>query len=329
MKLIFVGDINLGEYYTSIGNGPKSYFQNNNPFSSCNKIFSEADAVIGNLESPVTYKKIASDKLHEMALIGDAKDISTLAKANFRYLQIANNHSIQHGEDVFAETIDALKANHITPLGLINQECEIFERNGVRVGLLCASDIPDNTVKNQTIYQKLDVPFIARIQAAVRLVDHLIVLLHWGEESSTEPLPEQRALAKKLKELGVRAIIGSHTHLFYEIENSENFLCAYSLGNFIFDLSWDKRLLQSGILEVTFSKEKFSACAYPITLTQNGCFPKTTQEPLQIVDRTQLYKHAQSMHHQQIKKMIYLLRNIFKGNTKLKFSFLIKKILKV
>ena len=329
MKLFFVGDINLGEYYTSIGNGPKTYFQNNDPFELVGPLLNSADAVIGNLESPVTSKSVESNSLQEMALIGRTKDIAALAKANFRYMQIANNHSVQHGEDVFFETVTELKKNNIKPLGLANQSCEIIECNGITVGFLCASDVPDNTFKNQNIYQRLSEEFITKVKIAITDVDHLIVLLHWGSESSTEPLPAQKLIANQLKQIGVRAVIGSHTHLFYEIEASQNFLCAYSLGNFIFDLSWDKRLLKSGILELDFSKKSFSSRVHPITISKNGCLPVLAGGAIEINGSVKLYNLKKNMGHQQIKKTYYLLKNIFKGNTKLKFLFLLKKILRV
>jgi len=329
MKLFFVGDINLGEYYTSIGNGPKTYFQNHDPLKSVRGLFNSADAVIGNLESPVTARDLKSTNLHEMALIGRATDIAVLAGAKFRYLQIANNHSVQHGEEVFFETVEEIKKNNIKPLGLANQSCEIIECNGITVGFLCASDVPDNTFKNQNIYQRLNEDFMVRVRIAVTEVDHLIVLLHWGSESSTEPMDAQKLIATQLKELGVRAVIGSHTHLFYEIESSENFLCAYSLGNFIFDLSWDKRLLKSGILEVNFLKKSFSSIVHPISIAKNGCLPLLNGSSVEIKGLVRLYNLKKNMSYQQLKKTYYLLINIFKGNTKLKFSFLLKKIIRI
>jgi poly-gamma-glutamate synthesis protein (capsule biosynthesis protein) len=189
--------------------------------------------------------------------------------------------------------------------------------------------VPDNTNKNHAIYQRLDEQFIALVDRSVEKVDYLVVMLHWGLEESTVPLPYQRDLAERLKKAGVKLVIGNHPHLFYEIEASNDFVCAYSLGNFVFDLCWDKRLLKTGILEVTIDEfGHMKTFVLPVDITKDGCLPLPTGERKEVIKSHTLYDLGDKIANQQIKKVAYHLLNIFRGKTWLKLIFFKRKILK-
>lgn len=327
MKIMFVGDLNLGEYYTSFGNGPGTFAKKKSVFSDVEDIFKTADMIVGNLEASITNLGNDPHDPERMVLKVDPEVAYQFKDAGFGVLQVANNHSVQHGVDAFHQSLSVLKDLGIHPVGLNQQKPVIIHHNGISFGFLAASDVPDNTDKSQSLYQRMDQSFFDVVASSVNLVDHLIVMLHWGLEASTTPLPYQREIAKKLKASGVRAIIGSHTHLFYEIESDENFVCAYSLGNFVFDLCWEKRLTKSGILELEFTKETVIGKVWPVQLTQNGCLPSICGEPVPLARNVTLYDHGPNLKWQQTKKVIYLLTNIFKGNTPLKIRFFKKKFL--
>ncbi|MBT3275708.1 MAG: CapA family protein, partial [Spirochaetales bacterium] len=61
-----------------------------------------------------------------------------------------------------------------------------------------------------------------------------ILLVHGGEEWSTSPSAEYRALYRSYIDLGADAVIGSHPHVLQGIEIYKGSLIAYSLGNFVF-----------------------------------------------------------------------------------------------
>lgn len=65
-------------------------------------------------------------------------------------------------------------------------------------------------------------------------VDVIVVYMHWGKESSLQPLPYQLHITKHLVSLGVQVIIGSHPHVLQPHCIHGNKLIAYSLGNFLF-----------------------------------------------------------------------------------------------
>ena len=235
---------------------------------------------------------------------------------------------MQHGEEGFRETVEALANAGITAVGLNEQKTQMIEIGGQTVGFLAASDVPDNTDKTQSSYQRLDDAFVARAIKAVAEVDHLFVLLHWGLESSTSSMAYQKELIKTLSQNGVRGVIGSHPHLFYEAWIEGQTVAAPSLGNFIFDLCWDKRLLQSGILDVTVNKDGINtACLWPVELRNGGCCPSVSGAPIPVGESVNLYDLGENMRGEQLRKLKYFVRNFVRGNCRLKTKFIVRKLL--
>lgn len=328
LKIGFVGDINPGEYYTSLGHGPRRCFDEADPLTECKHLLLGCDTVVGNLEAPVTDRARSGRNYFDWGLLGNVNSIIKLKGSNFGYLSVSNNHSVQHGEKIFAETISMLNQNGIVPLGLKSQELTVILKDDISVGILAASDVLDNTDKKQQLYQVYNQDFLEKIKSCINKVDHIVVFLHWGDEASTVPTLRQREIAGVLREMGVSAVIGSHSHLFYPIEMEESFICAYSLGNFIFDLAWEQRLTRSGILAISFEKKSLSAEITPLQLTDHGCIPRIAGDTKSMKGNVNLYNNGQQMKNQQFKKIIYLLRYIHKGKTLLKLKFLKSKIIK-
>jgi len=329
IRIMFVGDINLGEYYTSFGHGPRTYAKTRNPFEHVLPLLQQADLVVGNLEAPLTRANFDPKEPESVVLRGDPQDARYLAEANFKVLQIANNHTVQHGEEGFNETVETLRSHGILPIGLNGQPLQTIQINGERLGFLSASDVPDNTNKAQISYQRFDEDFKALVKRSVRMVDHLFVVLHWGLESSTAPMEHQKEYASELANAGIRGVIGQHPHLFYPVWQEINTVVAPSLGNFIFDLCWDQRLINSGILDLTISQSKISWKVWPVELTENGATPKISgaaQEPSSEVSVVSLFDLGESMAGEQTRKLKYFLGHLHKGNALLKAKFIMRKL---
>lgn len=325
MKIMFVGDVSLGEYYMSFGHGPRTYANSQNVFASVQDIFKSSDMVVGNLEAPITSLNYDLNEPESVVLKADPCHAEQLNNAGFRVMQVANNHTVQHGDGGFEETLQILEKNGISPVGLTQQKPVSIQHDGMCIGFMAASDVPDNTDKAQAKYQRLDEAFLTTVEAEVKEHDHLVVMFHWGLEASTVPLPYQRELVDRLYKAGVSAVIGSHPHLFYEIEKRENFICAYSLGNFVFDLCWDKRLMKTGILEIDFQLKELTARYWPVVIDKNGCLPTPSGKPVPIDQTFVPYDLGEKMAYQQIRKVVYMMLNLYRGNTLLKTRFFYRK----
>jgi hypothetical protein len=328
MRLLFVGDINLGEYYLTFGHGPRTKLQSVDIFEGLKDVFEGADIIAGNLEASLTNNNFDTADPERCVLRGDPRYASYLKQVGFNVLQVANNHTVQHGKAGFDETIQALGHNQISVIGLNKQPVKVIEIGGKRVGFFAASDVPDNTDKQQNSYQRLEESLVEEIKQSVSQVDYLFVMLHWGLEESTSPMAYQKELIDELVEAGVTGIIGSHPHLFYETWKQKQAIVAPSLGNFVFDLCWDKRLLQTGVLDVTVDDEGIHAKVWPVEITEYGAVPVITGPPQIVEDSVKLYDLGPEMDKQAIRKIIYFLSHIGKGNLKLKLKFIRSKIMK-
>ena len=328
MKIMFVGDINLGEYYTAFGHGPLSYALNNNRsvFERVKNILDRADFVVGNLEAPITSHNDNPEEPERCVLKAHPDVAYQLKDAGFDLLQVANNHTVQHGVEGFKDTLDILDTMGIAHVGEREQDAEIYNCGDKSVAFYAASDVPDNTDKEQVQYQRIDDYFLDKVERSVQQYDHVIVMLHWGLESAMEPLAYQREICARLKNSGVRAIIGSHPHVFYEVEVDSNFVCAYSLGDFVFDLYWDWRLLRSGIIEIDFLENEVIAKVWPVSLELLGCVPTQSGEPISIDSSRAVYDLGDKLAWRQTKKTVHFWLNIFRGNTRLKLRFFSRKI---
>lgn len=329
MKIMFVGDVSLGEYYMSFGHGPRTFANSQSIFANVKTIFDSADMVVGNLEAPITSLGYDLDEPESIVLKADPMHAEQLKKAGFGVVQVANNHTVQHGDSGFDEMLDTLDKMGISPVGLNQQEPVLVEHEGVRVAFMAASDVPDNTNKAQVKYQRLDEDFLTGVEREVEKYDHFVVMLHWGLEASTAPLPYQRDLVERLYKAGVSAVIGSHPHLFYEIEKRNNFISAYSLGNFVFDLCWDRRLLKTGILEIDFLSGGLTARYWPVVIEKNGCLPTPSGKPVTVERTIVPYDLGRKMAYQQIRKVVYMVRNFYRGHTLLKTRFFYRKLRRV
>lgn len=329
MKITFVGDINLGEYYLTLGHGPKSYIHKNGDiFRSVSSILRESDIVAGNLEAPlaaVSTKEALSEKA---VLRGDPKSAKILSENGFKILQVANNHMVQHGADAFQETLNALESEGIMAVGVCGEFLKVIQKEGESYGFMAASDVPDNTDKSQKLYNRLSDEFLTQVERNVSRVDHLFVMLHWGLEKCTAPMSYQFELMSRLKEMGVRAVIGSHPHLFYPIVKKGDFVFAPSLGNFVFDLCWEKRLLKSGILELDVSRSSVSGRVWPVKITENGSVPIVVGPSQELGRETMIWDLGKSMKIQQTKKTVFFLINFFKGHSLVKLEFIVRKLLR-
>lgn len=327
MRVMFVGDINLGEYYTAFGHGPRTYSETNDIFESVREVLSKADLVVGNLEAPITNHAFNPRRVESAVLRGNPKHANLLSSAGFKILQVANNHTVQHGPQGFWETVETLRALDIQPIGIANQSLVALEIGAQTVGFLAASDVPDNTDAQQTCYQRLDQAFLDRVQQSVKSVDHLFVMLHWGLESSTQTMDYQISIINDLSKIGVRGIIGAHPHLFYEVWRTNETVAAPSLGNFVFDLFWDSRLLKSGILDINLARDGIINCqVWPVSISEQGGQPTLTGKPQVLDDRLKLYDLGPDMTGEQTRKLKKFFSDFMKGNVQLKSQFILKKI---
>lgn len=338
MRLMFVGDISLGEHYFSFGHGPRSLVEKGEYlFKGVEQVFAEADYVIGNLEGPLSdINYIPTDPLSRV-FRGSPCSVAQLKQAGINILNLANNHSLQHGDVCFCDTVERLHACGLKTIGLRNWGLEddnliLDDGNGITVGVVAASCVPDNVDPDQQRYNRFDLDRLCmQVQLLTKRCVAVVVILHWGIEGHTKGDVKQKSIARRLIEYGARIVVGHHPHVFFEVEKLEGCVLAYSLGDFVFDLPWDSRLRKSGILDICISTNGSidSVFIWPLTLNVNG-IPKISGKPITIEKNGlfALYRCGQMLKFQSLKKFIFMALFLLNGDTITKLRFLSWKIKK-
>ena len=276
IKLIAVGDLMLGDHPVCIGHGIRSTIDAKGFNFITDEIKSRvqnADISFGNLESVLSDYNFDPDSLASTELRGRPLDASNLSAVGFNLLNVANNHSMQHGLKAFEETIDLLSKEKIDIIGLdFDGDANIIikEKYGINLAFVGYSLRPEKYCKTQAPYALSNEEKILR--QINKIVENfygpIIVSLHWGEEYLNYPSKKQMLFAHKLINSGVSLILGHHPHVLQGIEKYKNGVIVYSLGNFIFD-KWQKNLRETIIFSCAFSNNEITDYSYePIYITR-------------------------------------------------------------
>ena len=244
-----VGDVMLGSAYFHSLVGPSIPDVLDDPSDQLLddrviEMLSEADLLFGNLECVISedFERDSGDIPPSlMAPIGAA---SVLETCGFDVLNLANNHILDHGPSYVEETIGYLEELGIEHVGYpfdglkpltIQKNDHLIRFTGHYI-----RDLTDEREKERIISQLRD-------GEDDKTID--IVSLHWGfgGEHMDRPSPRQIEFGRRLVDSGADVVLGHHSHTLQPVEEYNDGIIAYSLGNFIFD-HWRERNRLGGIL---------------------------------------------------------------------------------
>src|SRR5690606_17969547 len=177
---------------------------------------------------------------------------------------IANNHTMDCGADGLRDTLSILAQNNIVHFGAGDnlekaRRPLIVERNHIKVGLLGYSQpeldaAKTDTAGNAPLRKDIILEDVAKLRPQV---DVLILILHEGYEFQFYPRLPFMQLCRELTQHGVDVICGHHPHVLQGMETVGNSLILYSLGNFWFDMTYQRRVPQTRqglIAHISFDK---------------------------------------------------------------------------
>ncbi len=175
---------------------------------------------------------------------------------------LANNHIYDNGDEGLQRTMDVLAQNDILYTGTRKSKEDknylIQDINGIKVGFLdyvYETEVVDGgkTINGISITQEsadLINSFqeaepqglyddVEKILADMKEegVEYTIAYMHWGVEYQTQENSYQDAIAQKLCDMGVDALIASHPHVIEPVDLLESsdgkhkMVCAYAIGN--------------------------------------------------------------------------------------------------
>jgi poly-gamma-glutamate synthesis protein (capsule biosynthesis protein) len=219
------------------------------PFENISDEFNRSEIVFGNLEEPLIYEKnvanIEQNGKKEVYLYDTEKTADGLKNVGFNIVSLANNHILDYGQYGLTQTVKILESRGLNYCGLWTDKQEgpnrpcMMKAGGAKVGFLCYSQVSDKQFaaangRTGTIPGIRQI-IVSDIKSCRKDADIIIVYLHWGREYM--PVDgKQKYMAHRLIDAGADMVIGSHTHIFLDIEKYRGKYIFYGLGNFIFDL---------------------------------------------------------------------------------------------
>jgi poly-gamma-glutamate synthesis protein (capsule biosynthesis protein) len=256
-----VGDITLGDHPLCAGFGTHSRNRRRPPAFTLEHVMpllERADLRFGNLECTLSEHGLQQNDYHSIQMRGQPGYLNGLVTSGFEVLNVANNHSMQHGPRPFTETAELLRGAGIKVCGVDDGKGSSIAATvvvkGLRIAFVGYSQRPRQYFTQRPLYaegQKDGI--LADVRAARAAHDIVIVSLHWGDEFIQQPSPADVSLAHAIIDGGADLIIGHHPHVLRGVERYGRGWIVYSLGNFVCDMLWSETLRETAICECRLS----------------------------------------------------------------------------
>ena len=291
VRLLAVGDLQLGDSATCVGFGfrsriPAAQLERN--LAAAKRHFGAADLMFGNLETPLSDAGLTRSR-RSWQLRGAPDYAAALRSAGFSVLNVANNHALEHGPAVFADSVARVESLGIAVCGKRGGDGWTAQpvrqvTGGLRLGVLGFSMRPVPPDAGAPPHaEATGEQILADVRRLKTDSDCVIVSLHWGEEFVTRPSTDEVALAHAIVDAGASVILGHHPHVARPVERYRNAVIAYSLGNFAADMIWHGPLRRGLALECELSADGATAVAVHRTFITDA-FATERQGPGEIAE---------------------------------------------
>ncbi|KAI9661928.1 MAG: hypothetical protein M1821_009168 [Bathelium mastoideum] len=274
-QLIFTGDVMLGRLIDQLlpthvhepseqqfvqrikrSNPALGNYSISTPWGNVLPLLQSADLRLINLETSMTShdikwpNKVFNYRMHPA-------NVEVLKTANIDYTSLANNHTLDFGEQGLFETVETLRSANISfaGAGLCSEEAQRpatitisgnvnSGHRGHRVNVFSASDHPSDWARVPS-FHLIDYSTATKRRLKQLISEHneattpslTVFSVHWGPNYSWQPAEEIRDLAHFLiDECGVDIIHGHSSHHVQGIERYKpGKLIIYGCGDFIED----------------------------------------------------------------------------------------------
>ena len=198
----------------------------NFPMREMRNIFLSDDLTLINFEGTLTESTYvpSSKKENQFLFSAPPSYVSMLSDNGVEAVSLENNHVMDHGEEVYAETQQTLE-----DAGIVWSNSEHlgeYTVKGITVAMLSYLCID----RYQSLWEQVPKD-IAKAKEYYPLV---IVSFHWGNEKDYVPTANQIKMGRLAVDSGADLVIGHHSHRMNPIELYNGVYICYSLGNFCF-----------------------------------------------------------------------------------------------
>ena len=231
-------------------------------FNDLLPIFMEADLSIVNLECPLVDKESPIEKVGP-GLRVPSDCVNGLKQAKIDVVNLANNHIMDHGANGLFSTLKSCKEAGVSTIGaggniIEAREILIKEINGIKIGVIGLAEREFSiATKSSSGANPLDlIDYVRNINSKKGNFDHLIVLIHGGNEHYPFPSPRLKKVCRFFVEMGANTVIVQHTHCSGCYEEYNKSFIVYGQGNLIFDFTGHNRSFYEGFLvELSISED--------------------------------------------------------------------------
>lgn len=239
-------------------------------------VVEQSDLFVLNLECPLTACTEQSAKIGP-SLKATPASAAGLAVMGVDVAGIANNHMMDFGDVGLTETLASLNKNGVSSVGAgetLAEAWRIEERviKEIRIGIIAIAEhefgIASTKAPGVCPFDQVDFHNVMRAER--HRFDHVVVLLHGGNEHHPYPRPGLVKSARYLASLGASAVICQHTHIVGCYEWYEGTPIIYGQGNFIFDYPTSRRTWSEGVL-ISLSFTKTECAAIEFIPTTQAC----------------------------------------------------------
>lgn len=233
MKIALLGDIGLLGAY-SLTSNPKLIEQ----LQEISKFLQKFDYVIGNLETPFSYRK-KTWGAKSAYICTDPVNVDILKTLHINAVTIANNHMFDFGKEGFETTCKLLERACIEWFGANGKELRI-ELNGNKIALNGFCCYSTNPLKISSKYGNYGINRFNVGEIAALIQNNYengylnIIAVHSGIEHVNRPSVQQIEVAHLFGDIAPYVWYGHHPHVIQGIEKYKDSVIAHSLGNFCF-----------------------------------------------------------------------------------------------
>lgn len=239
-----VGDIGLSgrAAVTAARMGPELLFAEVAP------LLRAADISFGNLETPLA-SEIASGNMFAAPTTG----ATTLKKAGFSILHLANNHVAEYGQAGLVATLRSVRDAGLMALGAGDdgeaaRQVIRTDVGNLKVGWLgCGRTLLPQEKIGYRYWEFNEKELLEAVAKARPHLDVLIVSIHIGFMYMDYPRPQHKIMAERLMDIGADLVLMHHAHVLQGVEvAARGNVCCYNLGNFLYD--WEEGNVQTPVV---------------------------------------------------------------------------------
>ena len=289
--LTFVGDCTMGATPTRY-NYESSFIRvvgenYDFPFDNVRDIFMADDFTMINFEGTLMNEKISSAELFPFR--GPTAYTQILTGSSVEAVTLANNHTKDFGSQGYTSTTNAMTEAGI-PYVEQNSSTIVTTESGLVIGLYAMTfDLNKDDMKKE---------FAALREQGAELI---VVAAHWGDEGKYRPTEKQINDGHAMIDAGADIIYGHHPHVLQRIEEYNDGIIYYSLGNFSFGGNTFPRDRDSAIVQQTVIRDPDGTIRLgelkilPVCITSSG----TTQNNFQPI----LYEEGSEDYNRTLTKL--------------------------